>query len=202
MGELRHLPSRQSDSTAADVANEAAVYEFPMHRIQITSTPALSPESMNLHPNEPNHQNRPQRWLYNIGKRVLMIGTPDNHLVAQERSQEIARNPYKVRRIGLGIGAAVLTAGLSISGMTAAKVNTIINQTPEAAESTCTFSPDTTVVSRGLSETNRALAVIHTRGVDWNQGDVEADKWIDTHNTGLKDWPGEQVTIPVSYDCK
>lgn len=131
-----------------------------------------------------------------------MVGIPDNQLVIKQESQELAKNPYRVRRVGLGVGAAVLTVGLSISGMAGAKVNTMLNQTSEATEPACSLSPNTTVVTRGLGQPNQALAVIHTKGVDWNQGDVEARAWIDTHNQGLNDWPGEQVTIPVSYDCK
>jgi hypothetical protein len=175
-------------------------------RVIISTTPALSGEKLQVP--KPRNTNRIQKLFYGVGKFVLTI-PESTHLkrgsleeVRQrqaERDAVIEGQPaYKIRRWGavtLALGLATAAAGGYIGSQ--------VKDFPvQIGDPTCEFSTDTTIVTRKPGESNQALAVIYTQGVNWNQGNVAAETQINAINPQLTGWVGEKVALPKAYICE
>jgi hypothetical protein len=140
---------------------------------------------------------------YAVGKFVHHTLPIGRHEAMSD--EEIAHiSPHKVRRLG---NRVLVTVGLS-AGLGAIIAPQVIpkDRVPFVSqpEQLCEFSDGptgTTIVTRGSGESDPQLAIIHTKHVNYSHGEYAAAEWIKAHNPGLQDWPGEQVAVPVSYDC-
>lgn len=144
---------------------------------------------------KPVHKNFPQRFSYAIGKFF-------KHTIDAMSDEEIGHlKPAEVRKTGYKT-LMWLTLGCTALGVVGPRVipSDKVPFVPQP-EQACDFTQGTTVVTRHSSESDPQLGVIHTKGVNYGHGQFETEAWIKTHNTGLHEWPGEQVTIPVAYEC-